>query len=303
MTDLVTIGDHDIKLKHLDKVFFPEADLTKGDVVEYYQRIAPVMLPHLMDRPLNLFRAPDGLNGETFFQQQISDYFPDWINRIAIEKWQDGTTTHVVCDRTATLVYLANQGCITPHTWLSCTSALKYPDRLIFDLDPPGSEFTPVRDAARLLQEQLAAIGLTPFVQTTGSRGLHVIAPLDTTADFDTARHLAQTLADILAEKHPSSLTTAQYKSQRRGRLYLDTKRNAYGQTAVAPYALRLKPGAPVATPLDWNELEDTELHPQKYNLQNIFRRLGQKNDPWANINDHAASAETALKALDENLK
>jgi bifunctional non-homologous end joining protein LigD len=301
MTDTVTIGDHDLDLKHLDKVFFPEANLTKGDVVEYYQRIAPIMLPHLKDRPLNLFRAPDGLKGDPFFQQQISDYFPDWISRKAIEQVQSGTTTHVVCNRPETLVYLANQGCITPHPWLSRQSALNCPDRMIFDLDPPDGKFAPVREAARLLQDLLASIGLTPFVQTTGSRGLHVIAPLDATADYETVRHLAQTLADKLADEYSDSLTTAQYKNQRQGRLYLDTKRNAYGQTAVAPYALRLKPGAPVATPLDWDELGDSELHSQKYTLQTIFRRLGQKADPWEKIDSYAASAKDALQRVKDD--
>lgn len=294
----VTVGNHRLELKHLDKVFFPNAGLTKGDVVDYYRRIAPVMVPHLQQRPLNLLRAPDGLQGKPFYQQAVADYFPDWINRITVEQVQRGETTHALVDSPEALVYLADQGCITPHPWLSRTRALNCPDRLIFDLDPSDDDFTPVRDAARLLRDQLLSIGLTPFVQTSGSRGLHVVAPLDATADFDQARQLAQAVAEALAEQQPQWLTTAQYKNQRQGRLYLDTQRNAYGQTAVAPYALRLKPGAPVATPLDWEELQDGDLHPQKYTLQNIFRRLGQKSDPWADIDNHCGSVESALEQL-----
>jgi bifunctional non-homologous end joining protein LigD len=292
----VIIGNHALDLKHLDKPFFPEAGLTKGDVVDYYQRIAEVMLPHLRDRPLNLLRAPDGVDGETFFQQSAPDYFPDWIVRTEIERIQGGQIPHVVCDRPATLVYLANQGCMTLHAWLSRTHALNHPDRMIFDLAPPDQDFGTVRHAARQLHRLLTEVGLKAFVQTTRSRGLHVVVPLDAQADFERTRTLAQDLASTLAHQYPERLTTAQYKEQRQGSLYLDTGRNAYGQTAVVPYAIRLHPYAPVATPLDWAELADAELHPQRYTIQNIFRRLGQKTDPWQDMDQVAGSvAEVRL--------
>jgi bifunctional non-homologous end joining protein LigD len=296
----ITLDEQTVELSHLDKPFFPDAGVSKGDVVEYYQRIAEVMLPHLGDRPLNMLRAPDGLDGQSFFQQKVSDYFPDWIARIDIEHVQGDTVTHVLCDRAATLVYMANQGCVTPHMWLSRISALNYPDRMIFDLDPPDHDFAPVRRAAQHLRQFLTQMELTPFVQTTGSRGLHVVVPLDASADFDITRALAQDLAETLAQEHPDSLTTAHYKDQRQGRLYLDTKRNAYGQTAVAPYAVRLKPGAPVATPLDWEELNDSKLHARRYTVQNIFRRLGQKADPWTGMDQHAGSVAKVRARLKE---
>jgi bifunctional non-homologous end joining protein LigD len=298
-TTHLEVGQHTLELKHLDKPFFPKAGLTKGDVVDYYRRIADTMLPHLQQRPLNLFRAPEGLGGDTFFQQNRPDYFPDWIEGVSLDQG-NGTTTHVLCASVEALVYLANQACITPHVWLSRVQNLNSPDRLIFDLDPPDDDFQPVRDAARKVRDLFCRVGLTPFVQTTGSRGLHVVAPLDTKADFDTTRNLAQDLAETLAQKYPDQLTTAQYKDQRQGRLYLDTKRNAYGQTAVAPYAIRLKPGAPVATPLEWDELSHGDLHAQSYTVENIFRRLGQKEDPWRSMAESAGSVANARKQLEQ---
>lgn len=165
---------------------------------------------------------------------------------------------------------------------------MNHPDKLIFDLDPPGNDFETVRFAAGWLREMLQEVGLVPFVMTTGSKGLHVVAPLDRSADFDEVRAFVRQLADELARREPERLTTETRKDQRQGRVFLDYLRNAYGQTGVAPYTVRAKPGAPVATPLDWAELADPRLHSQRYTLRNIFQRLGQKADPWQNIRDHA---------------
>ncbi len=297
MSDVVEIGGRRIELSHQDRVLFPEAGLTKGDLVQYYRRVAGTMGPHLAERPLNLHRFPHGIEEPGFIQQHAADYFPDWIPRVTVEK-ERGVVTHVVGGEAATLVYLANQGVVTLHAWLSRADRLHHPDRLIFDLDPPGDDFAPVRRAAFATHDLLEDLGLAAFVMTTGSKGLHVTVPLDRSADFDATRAFARAAAEVLAARHPEELTVEQRKAKRKGRVYLDVMRNAYGQTAVSPYAVRARPGAPVATPLDWDEVGNPALHPRRYTLGNLFRRLGQKRDPWADIDAHARPLAEAHRRL-----
>jgi bifunctional non-homologous end joining protein LigD len=279
---------------------FPDEGITQGDLMEYYRRVAETMLPYLKGRPLTMQRFPDGIGDEGFYQKEAPDYFPDWIRRVSIEVKEEGQEQpQVICENVATLVYLVDQGCITPHVWLSRADKLTHPDRLIFDLDPPDDDFELVRSAAQSLREMLEGVGLLPFVMTTGSRGLHVVVPLDRSTDFDTVRSFAKNLAGVLAEREADRLTTKVRKDKRGNRLFLDYLRNSYGQNTVAPYAVRAKPGAPVATPLDWDELSDSNLHSQTYTLQNIFRRLGQKEDPWKGMMRHARSLSEPRRRLD----
>lgn len=292
---------HPIEITNADRLYFPESGITKSQLVDYYRRIAGRMVPFLRGRPLTLHRFPEGIGATGFIQQQAPDYFPDFIARVTVEK-EGGQITHAVCDNEETLVYLANQGCITPHVWLSRSDRLDHPDRLIFDLDPPGDDFTPVRRAARTLHDLLATLELSAFAMTTGSSGLHVVVPLDRSADFDTVRAFARDVADVLARQHPRLLTVEQRKAQRRGRIFLDYLRNAYGQTAVPPYAVRALPGAPVATPLAWDELSGRTLHARRYTIRNIFRRLSRKEDPWSGIDTHAHHLPDARRRLDDLL-
>jgi bifunctional non-homologous end joining protein LigD len=287
-----------IELSSQDKVLFPDCGISKGDLVDYYRRIALVALPHWRDRPTSLQRFPDGIDQDGFFQKDAPDYFPDWIAREELKK-EGGSVEHVLVNDAATAVYLANQGCITLHLGLSRVDRIDRPDRLILDLDPAGDDFTRVQDAARLTRELLDELELPSFVQTTGSRGLHVVVPLDRSAGFDAVRDFAHRLAARLAERHPDRLTAEQRKAARRGRVFIDYLRNAYGQTAVAPYAVRAKPGAPVATPLDWDEALAKDQSPTAYTIQNIFQRLGQKADPWRHIDDAATSLAAAARQLD----
>lgn len=294
MSQTIELNGRSLALTHLDKLFFPDDGLTKGDLIDYYRRIAETMLPHLRQRPLSLQRFPNGIREAGFYQKEVPDYFPEWIERTMIPvESEDEAQPQVVCQDAAALVYLVNQGCITPHVWLSRTGHLDQPDRLIFDLDPPDDDFDLVQAAARALRQALTKAELVPFVMTTGSRGLHVVAPLDGSADFDATRAFARQLADDLAAQEPDKFTTETRKAKRHGRLFLDYLRNAYAQTAVAPYAVRPKPGAPVATPLDWDELTRADLHAQSYTVHNIFQRLGQKDDPWQAIEQYGRPLPT----------
>lgn len=291
MSKTIRLNGRSLELSHLEKLYFPQDGLSKGDVVEYYQRIASVMLPYLRQRPLTLQRFPNSIEDGGFYQKEAPSYFPDWIERVKIPvESEDESQPQVVCNDTTSLVYLVNQGCITPHAWLSRVDNLRQPDRLIFDLDPPGKNFDLVKTAARSLYKMLTDIDLTPFVMTTGSKGLHVTVPLDGQEDFDMVRDFARQLAEQLAQEEPDKFTIEIPKENRKGRLFIDYMRNAYAQTAVVPYAIRPLPGAPVATPLYWDELDRSDLHAQSYNVNNIFQRLGQKDNPWQNMDEYSRS-------------
>jgi bifunctional non-homologous end joining protein LigD len=294
------VGPYDIAVTNLEKVFFPEDGLTKGDLIGYYLSVADAMLPHMRGRPVSMERFPEGVGGEGFYQKEIPPYFPDWVDRVSVELKDDRSQFQVVCEKAATLVFLADQGCITPHTWLSRRERLHDPDKMIFDLDPPGEDFEPVRRAAFLLKEFADELRMPSYVMTTGSSGLHVVIPLDSTQDFDAVRTFAQAMATSLASRHAASLTTEIRKEKRRGRIFLDTLRNAYGQTSVAPYAVRPRAGAPVATPVSWDELRDTSLHARSYTLRTIPGRLSVMGDPWKEIYSQGISLASRTERLRE---
>ncbi|MEU5461254.1 non-homologous end-joining DNA ligase [Streptomyces althioticus] len=295
----VRAGRRRVEIRRPDKVLLPGGDAareyTKGDLVDYHRAVARRMLPHLRGRPLMLDRRPDGLDGPAFMQKNTPDSYPDWITRVEVGK-EGGTVTHTVCDDTATLLYLVDQASITLHRWLSRADDADRPDRLVFDLDPSGEDFEAVREAARWLRELLDELTLPSALMTTGSRGLHVIVPLDGAQDFDTVREFAREVAETLAEAHPDRLTTAARKKDRGDRLYLDVGRNAYAQTAVAPWTVRALPGAPVATPITWDQLDDPELHARRWTVENAVEQAA--TNPWAGASRKGRSLAPARRRL-----
>lgn len=277
-TKVFRVGGRSVEVSRPEKVLFPQDGITKADLAAYYRTAARRMLPHLRGRPLMLERHPDGIDGPAFMQKAVSDHFPDWVHRVELPK-EDGTVVYAVCDDTATLLYLADQACVTPHRFLSKADRPDHPDRLVFDLDPPGDDFALVRTAALGLHELLDELDLPSLVMTTGSRGLHVVVALDRRAPFDDVRGFAHDVAELLASRHPDELTTEPRKKARRGRLYLDVQRNAYAQTAVAPYAVRALPGAPIAAPLAWTDVTDPELTARRWTIGTAEDLL--KDNPW----------------------
>jgi len=274
-----------VALTHPDKVLFPDDGITKADLAAYYEAVAGAMVPHTRDRPLNLWRWNSGIDGERVVQQQIPRGAPAWVRRVEVARRSGGTVCHAMANDAATLVWLANQNCITPHVWTSRADRLDRPDRMIFDLDPPpGAPFAHVRRAALELGDLLRERGLEPFAMTTGSKGVHVVAPLRRTAGHERVGKAARALAAEMAERVPEHLTTHWRKERREGRILVDVARNTYAQTTVAPYAVRARPGAPVATPLRWEELEDDELRADRWTLRTVGRRLEDGGDPWAQI-------------------
>jgi len=296
------VGGRTVQVSSVTKPFFPETGMTKGDLLAYYRDVAETMLPHLAGRPLNLQRFPNGVGGHGFWQQGASDHFPDWVRTVTVERrGRGGTVDHVVCEDAATVVYLANLATVTFHAWTSTVEHLARPDLVILDLDPdPDQGLEVVRAAARAVRAACDELGLVSFVQTSGSRGYHVVMPLVPGPDVEVVRDFAAELAALVAARDPARLTVEWRKEKRHGRLLLDTARNGYAQTIVAPYSVRPRPEAPVATPIDWSELSRVE--PRGYTVANLRRRLARKPDPWAGMADRAAAFEPARARLDQLL-
>lgn len=282
-----------------DKVLFPDDGITKGDLAAYYERVAPAMLRHIKGRPVSMQRFPDGIENHGFFHKQVPAHFPDWVKRVEVSK-KGGSVTHAITCNAETLVYLADQACITPHVWLSRAGRLEQPDRMVFDLDPSDGDFAEVRRAALSVGELLDQVGLARFAMTTGSRGIHVWVPLRSQAGFDEVREFARDLARVAMDRSPDRLTLEPRKQRRGGRILIDIMRNGYAQTAVPPYGVRPKAGAPVATPLRWRELSQSSLRPDKFTLRNIDRRLSRVGDPWGEINRHAKTLGPARRRLNK---
>lgn len=289
----------DVQITHPDKLLFPDDGITKGDLAAYYERVAEWMLPHVRGRPVSMQRFPGGIDGKGFFHKDIPDYFPAWIRRVEVPK-SGGTVTHVVTRDADTLVYLVGQNTITPHVWLSRADRPWQPDRMVIDFDPPpGGDFATVRRAALHAGELLSELGFTPFAQVTGSKGIHVWTPLRRRARHDEVRAFAGQIGAVLASRHPDELTTEWRKEKRDGRILVDMARNTYAQTAIPPYAVRPRPGAPVATPIEWDELSDSRLRPDRWNVGNVLRRLGAKGDPWADIASYARGMSRARRRIE----
>ena len=294
------IGGVSVPLSRLDKTFFPGDGITKGDLIGYYREMAPRIIPYLRDRPLVMVRYPDGITGQRIVQKNISRHFPGWISRVEVKK-QDGAVCQVVGDKPATLVYLADQACIELHVLLSALGALDRPDQLVFDLDPPGEGHfgEACRHALSLRGLLEGELGLTAYVKTTGGKGLHVHVPLRPEADFDSVRGFARDAASLLASRSPGQLTVEQRKEHRGQRIYLDIMRDAYAQMVVAPYSVRARPGAPVATPLHWDELSGGGLDPGQFTMRTIAGRLAGLGDPWQGMARHRRGLAGAQRRLD----
>jgi bifunctional non-homologous end joining protein LigD len=290
-------GEIAIPCTNTDRVMFPKDGITKGELIAYYHKVADVMLPELVERPISVERFTKGIDVGGFFQKHAQKHFPDWIERVEL-----GTKTRVeypLVNDTAALVYMANQGSIVFHIWTSRRTAPEYPDLLVFDLDPPEGKFEIVRVTALRLRDLFEELGLRPFVKTTGGKGLHVVAPLDGRATYAEVMQLCAKLARYLVEKYPDDVTVEFYKKDRKGRLFLDVMRNALGATLVAPYSVRPRAGAPVSAPIEWAEVEDPKLRPDSFTLRDVPGRIATHGDPWARLRDEPGSIDDADAALE----
>jgi bifunctional non-homologous end joining protein LigD len=284
-----------VEISKPDKLMFPADGISKLDLASYYDAVADVMLPHLRGRPVNMQRFPDGVGAMAFYEKKVPSHFPEWVHTVEVRA-EDGPQRQVVVDDRRSLVYLAQQACITPHTWLCTTSHIDRPDQLVFDLDPSDDSLPKVRRATRMTGELLDELGLTSFLKTTGSRGYHVLVPLRPALGFDQVRDFARRCAEVLVARAPDLLTLEQRKPKRGARVYVDIGRNAHGQTAVPAYAVRARPGAPVSTPITWDEL--SRVAPDRFTITSVRRRLARRDCPWADLRRHAQGLARADKQL-----
>lgn len=270
---------------------FPDCGITKGELAEYYELVAPLMLPHIVGRPVTLERFHKGIGEKGFFQKNVAKGAPEWLERVAVPK-TDGVVNYAVVTDARGLMWLANQNCITPHVWTSRVPSLFHPDLCVFDLDPLHDDPVVLRKATLLVRDLLAELSLTSWVKTSGSKGFHIVVPLDGRADYGEVSRFANAVARTAVERDPAHLTLEFYKADRGGRILVDTGRNDFGATYAATYAVRPKPNAPVSAPCTWDEVERGDAGPQSFTLRSMARRLDTVGDVWATILDRKQSMQ-----------
>lgn len=278
----VRAGRRSVEISSPDKVLFGASGVTKLDLARYYAEVAQAMVPLVRDRPVTQHSFPGGIDRPGYIIKAAPKHFPDWIERAEMRK-RGGTVTHPLANDAATLVYLAGQNCITPHVWLSKVDEPDQPDRVIFDLDPHGDRggFADVRAAARELGELLRDRGLAPHAMVTGSQGIHVTVPIRRRHGFPEVFRWAKGVGEELVATNPRLLTIEFLKRNRGGRIFVDVRRNAYAQHAVAPYAARPRERAPVAMPIEWDELSESKLRPDRWTVATAPARLDSDGDAW----------------------
>ncbi|MEJ0021415.1 MAG: non-homologous end-joining DNA ligase [Candidatus Doudnabacteria bacterium] len=289
-----------LKLTNLDKVFWPKEKYTKGDVIDYYQKIAPYILPYLKNRPESLNRHPNGITGKNFFQKDVDHIPPKWakVENIYSES-NDKDIHYLVCQDKATLIYMANLGCIEINPWNSRIGKLHHPDFMIIDLDPEKISFDQVVVVAQTVHEVLNSLKLPSYCKTSGATGLHIYVPMGAKYNYDQVRHLAHQIVILVNSKLPNITSLERHPAKRQGKVYLDYLQNNKGQTLAVAYSVRPKPGATVSTPLEWKEVKKG-LSPQDFNIKNIFARLKKKGDLWKPVLGKGIDLKSVLKRIEK---
>ena len=286
-----------VTITHPDKILFPDDGITKGELAEYYAAIAPVMLPHIVRRPVTMERYHRGIGEQGFFQKNVAKGFPKWLERVEVPK-KGGTVQHALVTDKRSLVWLANQNCITPHVWPSRVPHLQCPDVCVFDLDPADAAPHWTREAALALRDLLKALALPCWVKTSGSKGFHIVVPLDGKTSWSETAWFAHAAGTLLVSRHPDRLTQEFSKADRGGRIYVDTGRNGYSATFAAAYAVRAKPGAPVSAPCTWQEIEEGLVGPRTFTLRTLPARVQDRGDLWADMLSAGQSLGPAIAKL-----
>jgi len=281
-------------ITHPEKVLFPHDGITKGELAAYYEAMAPVMLPHVRSRPVTMERFPAGIGKKGFIQKDVSKGFPPWLKRVEVPK-KDGTVHHPLITDTRSMLWVANQNCITPHVWTSRAPDIHHPDLCVFDLDPSRDEPSALRAAALALRIVLDDLGLPSWIKTSGSKGFHIVVPLDGKAETGEVAAFAHAVGGELVKRFPKQLTQEFHKKDRRGRILIDTGRNGYSATFAAAYAVRAKPGAPVSAPCTWDEVESGDVGPQTFRLRDMSARVADVGDLWSDLRSRKRSLRRAI--------
>lgn len=281
---LVEVEGRVLQLTNLDKVFWPDQNLTKAHLIDYYREIAPLLLPHIRNRPLVLKRYPDGIGGDAFYQKQCPAYAPEWVKTCPV-RHSGKVVNYIVCNDMPTLLWLANQGCLEIHGWLSRLDDIDHPDLAVIDLDPaPGVPFREVQRVALLAKEALDVLGIRGYPKTSGASGLHIFIPLNREHNFAQVVKAMGILAGTIARAYPAGATVERSVSRRGCRVYIDYLQNGRGKTMAFPYSVRPEPGAPVSTPLTWEELSAADIDPADWNMITIRERLRKMGDLYSSL-------------------
>jgi bifunctional non-homologous end joining protein LigD len=292
-----------VRLTNLDKVFWPAEGYTKGDLIRYYDAIAPWFLPYLRDRPIVLTRYPDGITGKSFFQKDAPEFAPDWVRTERVySKDTDREIDYFVVDDAETLRYVANMGTIPIHVWSARVPALERPDWLVLDLDPKGAPFADVVRVAQAVHGLLDDLDLPSHAKTSGATGLHVLVPLGARYTHEQARTLARLLAVLVVEAVPAIATLARPLGARGGKVYVDFGQNGHGRTIAAPFSVRSLPGAPVSCPLDWGEVT-VRLDPARFTIRTVPRRFARRPDPLLPVLGPGIEIGAALERIERRLR
>jgi len=290
-------------ITHPDKVLFPDDGITKGELAAYYEAVAPVMLPHLRRRPVTMERYPSGIGENGFWQKDVSRGFPPWLRRVEVPK-KNGVVHYPLVNDVRSLLWTANQNTITQHVWSSRVPKLEYPDLCVFDLDPSTDESeAPVRAAAVTLRVLLEELGLPAWIKTSGSKGFHLVVPLDGRTRVETVAAFGNGVATLLVAMDPDRLTQEFSKADRDGRIYVDTARNGYGATFAAAYTVRARRGAPVSAPCSWDEVERGDVGPATLTLRNVPGRIAAIGDPWADLRRRGRSLARPMEKLRRRMR
>jgi bifunctional non-homologous end joining protein LigD len=298
MMGQVTIESREFALSNLDKVLWPDDGYTKGELIHYYVQVADYLLPHLRGRPLVLTRFPDGIHRKSFYQKNAPDYLPPWIRTFS---WYSEDSQRdilfIVAEEAATLAWLANQACIEMHPWLSSIESIDNPDFAVIDLDPsPGSRYQDVVDIALVVKELLDNLGLRSYPKTSGSAGLHIYIPVEAVYTYEQVRKFAHVLASMVTEVLPHIATIERAVKKRSHKVYVDYLQNVLGKTLSSVYSVRPRPGAPVSTPLLWDEV--SQITPAQFTIKTILSRLRDYGDLFAPVLQDRQNLEPACHKL-----
>jgi bifunctional non-homologous end joining protein LigD len=287
------IDGHSLKFTHLDKIYYPEEGYTKRDLLNYYDSVISLLLPYLKDRPLSLKRYPNGIHEQFFFQKNTPAGYPSWLRTETI-----GDIRYVLADNRASLLYLTNLGCIDQNPWMSRVGSLASPDYVLIDLDPQQCPYDKIVEAALLVKAKLDAIGLTGYPKTTGGDGMHIFIPIEPDYSYEQARIFAEVIARMLARDRPDLFTTPRAVEKReKNRVYFDYLQIGESKTISAPYVARAYPGAPVSTPLAWDEVKPG-LHPSQFNIGNVPERFARTGDLFEGVLTKPQGIEKAFAKL-----
>jgi len=291
-TDVVRAGKRELRVSNLDKVFWPDDGITKGDLLDYYRQVAPVLVPHLKGRPFTMRRYPDGAFGKAFFQKNAPSHMPEWI-----KTFREGETDYPIVDDELALLWMVNMGCIDMNPWYSRVDRPDRPDFVLFDLDPtPEVPYSQTVEVALILKSLLDGLGLVACPKTSGGKGFHILVPLDRRSTYEDTRRFAEHVAGAIAAAYPKLATTAWAKSKRRGVL-IDANQNGLGKTIASVYSVRPHPGAPVSTPLRWDEVTES-LEPAAFTMGAVLDRVAQDGDLFEEVLKIRQSLSKALKRL-----